>query len=112
MRALARFDLPTTRKHGLTGVWLGDEKIAAIGVRVSSGWITSHGFALNVNTNLAFFDAIVPCGIRAHGVTSIAQQRGHTIEMTEVEHVVADEFARVFERALTSGDAANIIRKT
>lgn len=112
MRALACFDLQTTRKEGLTGVWLGHEKIAAIGVRVSSGWITSHGFALNVNTNLAFFDAIVPCGIREHGVTSIAQQRGSAIEITEVERIVAREFASVFGRALTFGDAANIIRKT
>jgi lipoyl(octanoyl) transferase len=112
MRALASFELQTTRKEGLTGVWVGDEKIAAIGVRVSSGWITSHGFALNVNTNLAFFDAIVPCGIRQHGVTSIARQCGHEIELTEVENIVAREFASVFGRALTFGDAANISRKT
>ncbi len=112
MRALVDFNLSTSRKEGLTGVWLGDDKIAAIGVRVSSGWITSHGFALNVNTNLAFFDAIVPCGIREHGVTSIAQQCGHEIEMIAVERSVAREFAEVFGRTLSFGNPANILRKT
>jgi len=112
IHALADFGLTTGRREGLTGVWLGDEKIAAIGVRVSSGWITSHGFALNVNTNLSFFDAIVPCGIRQHGVTSMKLQLGREIDIALVEKHVAHEFANVFGRALVFGDAANIIRKT
>jgi lipoyl(octanoyl) transferase len=112
MRALAGFGLSAHRKEGLTGVWLGDEKIAAIGVRVSSGWITSHGFALNVNTNLSFFDAIVPCGIRKHGVTSMKLQLDREIEIAAVEKHVAHEFASVFGRDLAFGDAANISRKT
>jgi lipoyl(octanoyl) transferase len=70
-RALATFGINAGSKEGLTGTWVGDEKIAAIGVRVSSGWITSHGFALNVTTDLAYFDSIVPCGIRQFGVTSM-----------------------------------------
>lgn len=76
IRALLELGISAGRKHGLTGVWVGEEKIAAIGVRVSSGWITSHGFALNVATDLAFFDAIIPCGIRDHGVTSVARVLG------------------------------------
>jgi len=112
IRALEQFDLQTNRKKGLTGVWVGDDKIAAIGVRVSSRWITSHGFALNVNTNLSFFDAIVPCGIRQHGVTSMKLQLGNEIDFAQVEKHVAHEFASVFDRALIFGDAANISRKT
>jgi lipoyl(octanoyl) transferase len=101
IRALAHFGLNGDRKPGLTGVWLRDEKIAAIGVRVSSGWITSHGFALNVNTNLQFFDAIVPCGIRDHGVTSMARALGAPQAMREVEQAVVTAFAEVFDRTTT-----------
>ena len=104
IQALAQFGLACSRKDGLTGVWLGNEKIAAIGVRVSSGWITSHGFALNVNTNLQFFDAIVPCGIREHGVTSMHRALGTDIGMSDVVSAVADGFARVFERSVTRTD--------
>jgi lipoyl(octanoyl) transferase len=97
MRALGTFGLSCGRKPGLTGVWLGDEKIAAIGVRVSSGWITSHGFALNVTTDLAFFGSIVPCGIRDHGVTSMARALGRDVTMADVCEAVASSFADVFE---------------
>jgi lipoyl(octanoyl) transferase len=96
INALARFGLHCERKQGLTGVWLADEKIAAIGVRVSSGWITSHGFALNVNTDLQFFDSIVPCGIRDHGVTSMQRALGREVIMGDVEAAVAAEFAALF----------------
>lgn len=96
IRALAHFELHCGRKDGLTGVWLDDEKIAAIGVRVSSGWITSHGFALNVNTNLQFFDSIIPCGIRDHGVTSVQRALGRGVAMDEVAEAVASEFDVVF----------------
>jgi lipoyl(octanoyl) transferase len=96
IQALARIGLRCDRKLGLTGVWLGDEKIAAIGVRVSSGWITSHGFALNVNTDLQFFDAIIPCGIRAHGVTSMQRALGKSVRMAAISEAVAAAFAGVF----------------
>ena len=109
---LRDFDIDATRKAGLTGVWVGEEKIAAIGVRVSSGWITSHGFALNVHTDLAFFDAIVPCGIRDHGVTSLARVTGTTIDWNALELNVAKHLARVFERTLMFTDSANINRRT
>lgn len=97
--ALADFGLACGRIDGLTGVWLGEDKIAAIGVRVSSGWITSHGFALNVATDLRFFRSIVPCGIREHGVTSMAHALERDVSLREVEDVVAARFAEVFERA-------------
>jgi lipoyl(octanoyl) transferase len=96
LRALAEFDIAAQRRSGRTGVWVGDEKVAAIGIRVSSGWITSHGFALNVNTDLDFFDAIVPCGIRDAGVTSMARCIGDEISLQHVATRVAMHFDEVF----------------
>jgi len=101
IRALRTWDVPATRVAGLTGVWVNDAKICAIGVRVSSGWITSHGFALNVGTDLSFFGAIVPCGIADRGVTSLERVLGaRAPEMRIVSDVVAAAFAEVFERRL------------
>jgi lipoyl(octanoyl) transferase len=106
--ALRAFGIEGNRKAGLTGVWVADEKIAAIGVRVSSGWITSHGFALNVSTDLNFFDAIVPCGIREHGVTSMARVLRSTPALTAVHAEVERAFALVFDRALTAAMPAGV----
>jgi lipoyl(octanoyl) transferase len=97
--ALDDFGLEAGRKAGLTGVWVDDRKVAAIGVRVSSGWITSHGFALNVETDLSYFDTIVPCGIRAHGVGSISSEVGRTVGLVEAEQAVLRHFARIFGAA-------------
>jgi lipoyl(octanoyl) transferase len=98
IRSLAVYGIEAGRTEGLTGVWVGDEKIAAIGVRVSSGWITSHGFALNVSSDLSFFDAIVPCGIRDRGVTSIERQTGVSRDVRDVAGVVSERMAEVFDR--------------
>jgi len=96
---LAEFGVEGGRKAGLTGVWAGDRKLAAIGVRVSSGWITSHGFALNVSTDLGFFGAIVPCGIRDHGVGSLSEETGRAVPLAEAEAAVVRQMARVFGHA-------------
>lgn len=106
IRALAELDVEAGRKAGLTGVWVGDEKIAAIGIRVSSGWITSHGFALNVTTNLGYFDAIVPCGIREFGVTSLERVTGCAHDIGRVAEIVAAHFADVFDRQIVWTEAS------
>ena len=98
---LAEYGLGAGRKDGLTGVWVGDAKVAAIGVRVSSGWITSHGFALNVSTDLTFFDAIVPCGIRDRAVTSLERETGGTVDFARAVARVTHHFADVFARAVS-----------
>lgn len=100
---LSDFGIQGSRKEGLTGVWAGDSKLAAIGVRVSSGWITSHGFALNVATDLSFFGTIVPCGIRDHGVGSLSTELGRAVAMAEAEASAVRWFARVFDRAAVEG---------
>ncbi|MEX2270776.1 MAG: lipoyl(octanoyl) transferase LipB [Vicinamibacterales bacterium] len=94
--AVAAFGISADRVEGLTGIWAGNDKLAAIGVRISR-WITSHGFALNVSTNLAHFDLIVPCGIQGRGVTSIEQLVGHPVPMADVETAVEAAFRAVFE---------------
>jgi len=79
IRALRTVGIDGERDERATGVWAGGAKIAAIGIRVSSGWITSHGFALNANTDLSYFDAIVPCGLRGCPVTSISRLLGREV---------------------------------
>jgi lipoyl(octanoyl) transferase len=96
IRVLAEYGLEAGRREGMTGVWVGDRKLAAIGVRVSSGWITSHGFALNVSTDLSYFGAIVPCGIQEYGVGSIESELGRPVPMEEVEDAVVRQFRAVF----------------
>lgn len=95
IRAAAEFGISADRVAGLTGVWVGREKLAAIGVRISR-WITSHGFALNVNTDLSHFELIVPCGIADRGVTSMQRLLGRSIPMVDVEGAVVRAFADVF----------------
>src|SRR5215475_6056780 len=102
IRVAADYGIQAKRVDGLTGVWVGEEKLAAIGVRISR-WITSHGFALNHRTDLSHFGLIVPCGIADRGVTSLAEL-GCRVERFEVEERIAHHFGEVFQRQLsTSG---------
>ena len=98
IRTCADFGIPTDRVAGLTGAWTKatpDAKIAAIGVHISR-FVTSHGFALNVNTDLNFFNLIVPCGIAAKPVTSMKKELGHEVDMAAVAESAARNFAAAF----------------
>jgi lipoyl(octanoyl) transferase len=101
IRVCADYGLTAGRIKGLTGTWIGDEKIGAIGIRISR-WITSHGFAFNVSTRLDHFDLIVPCGISNRGVTSLEQVTGRKIAIAEAEDAVVRHFSGVFQREATS----------
>jgi lipoyl(octanoyl) transferase len=96
IRAARELGVEAARVGGLTGIWVGAEKLAAIGVRISR-WITSHGFAFNVTTDLSHFNLIVPCGISDRGVTSLRRLLGHDIAMDEVEAVMVKAFCEVFD---------------
>jgi lipoyl(octanoyl) transferase len=98
-----RFGVSANRVDGLTGVWVeGHRKLAAIGVRVKRG-VTTHGLALNVNTDLRWFSEMVPCGIPDKDVTSLARELGHPVEMEAVEATLADELARHLGLRLAEG---------
>ncbi len=96
IRALADYGLEGRHHPEYTGVWVGGKKIAAIGVKFSSGWITSHGFALNVSTDLSWFDRIIPCGIQGYGVTSLERDLGHKVPMADVERKIVERFRETF----------------
>jgi lipoyl(octanoyl) transferase len=98
IRTAKDFTINAERADGYTGVWVKNDKIAAIGVKVSR-WVTMHGFAFNVNTDLSYFDRIIPCGIFHRGVTSIQALTGHKAEMTDVEKAVVRNFESVFSVA-------------
>jgi lipoyl(octanoyl) transferase len=110
VRVAAGFGVDAARVPGLTGVWVGNEKLAAIGVRIAR-WVTSHGFALNVSTNLAHFNLIVPCGIADKGVTSLERLIGRPIAMDEVAELTAEAFAAVFNRSLMK-PATSVLTRT
>lgn len=97
IRTAAGFGVTAAAVPGLTGVWVGNEKLAAIGVRISR-WITSHGFAFNVATDLTHFQWIVPCGLSDRGVTSLERLLGCEVELAAVRAVLVDRFCDVFDR--------------
>lgn len=101
IQALALFEIEGWRYPGYTGVWVGDQgnhprKIAAIGIHVSSRWISSHGFALNVNPNMTHFNHIIPCGIQEHGVTSMTEELDHPVPVTDLIGPIIESFQNVF----------------
>ena len=95
---LAEFMVTAERKVGLTGVWVGDEKIAALGVRVTR-WITMHGFALNVTPDLTYYSGIIPCGIFEYGVTSMARILTDEVTVDSVKQVLIEKFMNQFRTA-------------
>jgi lipoyl(octanoyl) transferase len=97
IRVLARHRIEAGRSAGATGVWVGQEKVAAIGMHLSH-WVSTHGFALNIEPDLAAFSWIVPCGLRGRGVTSMRKQAGEPVSRGEVEREVVEEMARLFAR--------------
>ncbi len=114
IRAMARFGIEAGRLPGATGVWLDADikgrarKICAMGVRCSR-WVTMHGFALNVNTDLKYFDYIVPCGITDKSVTSMQKELGKDIDEAEVKEILRQEFETVFEAVVVSGGIESLV---
>jgi lipoyl(octanoyl) transferase len=98
IRVCADYGVVAGRSKGFSGAWIGDAKIGAIGVRISR-WITSHGFAFNVTTDVDFFNLIVPCGISDRGVTSLSKEIGRAAEIADVENHFIGHFGTVFERS-------------
>jgi lipoyl(octanoyl) transferase len=100
LHTLADFGIAAMRIPGLTGVWVdtpgGEAKIAAIGVKVNVRAVTKHGFALNINTDLSYFDGIIPCGIADKGVTSMAQLLGSLVDEAQVAERLITHFGEVF----------------
>ncbi len=106
IQALAQFGLAGESVRGRPGVWLNGEKVGAIGVRVRGG-VTTHGFALNVEPDLSWFEAIVACGLTGTSVTSIERALGFSPGLRVVEDTIADTFAEIFECSLVE-DASNL----
>jgi len=95
IRTARDYGIEAGRSEGAAGVWVGNDKLTAMGVHLSR-WVTSHGFALNVNTDLRYFEWIVPCGLQGKGVTSLAKLLGHSVPMEEVIVRVVEHFGMVF----------------
>ena len=111
IRTVSDFGIRAVRDDNFTGVWVENEKIAAIGVRVSH-WVTMHGFALNVNTDLRYFDRIIPCGIFHRGVTSMAKVLGGSVDLDEVSTAAVRHFGEVFRCELLSGSIESLQQET
>jgi lipoyl(octanoyl) transferase len=97
IEVLSEFEISAKRVKGLTGVWVGDKKIAAQGVRLTR-WVTMHGFSINVNTELSYYNGIIPCGIFDYGVTSMEELLGSTQKIEKIRTLVIDKFNQIFMR--------------
>jgi lipoyl(octanoyl) transferase len=106
IRTAHDFGIEAGRSTGAAGVWVGNDKLVAMGVHLSR-WVTSHGFALNANTDLRYFEWIVPCGLEGKGVTSLAKLLGHAVDMEEVAERVAGHFGEVFGMEVNPRQHAN-----
>jgi len=104
---LSRYGIEGRQDPHYIGVWVGDEKVAAIGVAVSGG-VSTHGFALNVNPNLAHFRLINPCGITDKGVTSLSMLVSREVDVSEVRPLMVESFGKVFGLKMEAGDPANL----
>ena len=108
IRTLSEYGIPGERSTGYTGVWTRGRKIASIGVHARD-WVTWHGFALNVTTDLSYFDLIVPCGIVGVEMTSIAKETGAPVDVDPVCDVAAREFATVFDLTMVTISSGELI---
>ena len=97
IRTARDYGIDASRVDGLTGAWVGREKLAAIGVRIAR-WVTSHGFALNVSTDLEYFNLIVPCGVADRGITSLERLLGRPVDRDGVDASIVKHFLDVFDR--------------
>ncbi|MGC8594935.1 MAG: lipoyl(octanoyl) transferase LipB [Candidatus Kryptoniota bacterium] len=108
IRTLQSFGIIGRRDLDYTGVWVGDEKICAIGIKVSR-WVTMHGFAFNVNTDLSYFERIIPCGIFHKGVTSLSKVLRKEVDMNQVKSLVAAAFQDVFQSEFVTYELSNFM---
>ncbi|MEX0771093.1 MAG: lipoyl(octanoyl) transferase LipB [Balneolaceae bacterium] len=102
IRVCSEFGLQAGRIDGLTGVWVDNRKICAMGIRCSR-WVTMHGFALNVNTDLSYFDHIIPCGISDKSVSSLSELCGRMIDENEVKEFIVKHFSDIFSAEAVQG---------
>jgi lipoyl(octanoyl) transferase len=107
IRTAASYGVNASRVCGVTGAWVGDAKLGAIGVRISR-WITSHGFAFNVSTDLEYFNLIVACGLKERGVTSLEHLTGRALPLAEVSSTLVRHFADVFDRTVIPSGAREL----
>ena len=97
INTLKRFKITSSRKEGFPGVWIEDEKICAMGVRIAQ-WVTMHGFALNVNPKMKYYDGLIPCGIMEYGVTSIYDNINQEIDYYDLVNILINEFNTIFNK--------------
>jgi len=110
IRTLSCYGVEGHREPEYTGVWVEDEKICAIGVKVSR-WVTMHGFAFNVNTDLSYFGRIIPCGIFHKGVTSLDRRLGKPVDISGVKKILVEEFSEVFQTAIESVEHEQFLKE-